>query len=97
MVKQKITKTTIIQRNNDIFTSNLDGEKVMLSIKRGEYYGLTKTGSFIWDNIEKPVKIADLIDILTTKYHVNKDQCLIDIIPFIIDLIEKDLILKKKA
>ena len=92
----KITSDTIIQRNNEILTSDLDGEKVMMSIKFGEYYGLGKTGSFIWDNIEKPIKICDLIDLITETFNIEKEQCYNDISPFISDLIEKELIIATK-
>jgi len=88
----KLTKQTIIQRNNDILASDIDGEKVMMSIQQGEYYGLGKTGSFIWDNIEQPITIKDLADLITEKYEVNKEQCLQDILPFLNDLAEKKLI-----
>ena len=89
----KITTNTIIHRNNEILTSDLDGEKVMMSIKFSEYYGLGKTGSFIWDNIEKSIKISDLIDLITEKFNVEKEQCYNDISPFLNDLIEKELII----
>lgn len=89
----KITTNTTIQRNNEILTSDLDGEKVMMSIKFSEYYGLGKTGSFIWDNIEKPIKICDLIDLITDKFNVEKEKCYNDISPFINDLVEKELII----
>lgn len=89
----KITLETTIQRNTEILTSDLDGEKVMMSIKRGEYYGLGKTGTFIWNNIDDPIKISDLVAMITKKYNVDKNQCFEDISPFIIDLIEKELII----
>ena len=89
----KTTIDTTIQRNNEILTSDLDGEKVMMSIKFSEYYGLGKTGSFIWDNIEKPIKISDLIKLITQKFNVEKEQCFDDIFPFLNDLIEKELII----
>ena len=92
----KITLNTIIQRNNDILASDLDGEKVMMSIKKGEYYGLGKTGTFIWDNIEKPIAISELVTMITEKYKVDTNQCLNDITPFINDLIEKELIIATK-
>ena len=90
---KKITPNKIIQRNKEILTSDLDGEKVMMSIEKGEYYGLGKTGTFIWDNIDEPVKINDLVVMITEKYNVDKDQCFEDILPFITDLIEKELII----
>ena len=93
MSKIKITLTTIIQRNNETLTSDLDGEKVMMSIERGEYYGLGKTGTFIWDNIDEPVTVSDLVSMITEKYNVDKNRCLNDIEPFITDLVEKELII----
>ena len=93
MTKIKITVNTIIQRNNEILTSDLDGEKVMMSIKKGEYYGLGKTGTFIWDNIENQIKIGKLIELITEKYKIDKNKCFADISPFLLDLIEKELII----
>ena len=78
----KLTEQTIIRRNNDILASDIDGEKVMMSIQQGEYYGLGKTGSFIWDHIEQPISIKKLVELITEKYEVNKEQCLQDILPF---------------
>jgi len=92
----KLTKQTIIQRNNDILASDIDGEKVMMSIQQGEYYGLGKTGSFIWDILEQPIAISDLADLITEKYEVSKAQCLNDIMPFLNDLAEKKLIVATK-
>jgi len=92
----KLTLETTIQRNNEILTSDLDGEKVMMSIQIGEYFGLGKTGSFIWDQIEKPIKIEALIELITEKYHVNKEDCFRDIVPFLSDLLEKELVIATK-
>ncbi|MFC2152306.1 lasso peptide biosynthesis PqqD family chaperone [Bacteroidota bacterium] len=93
MQKTEITLDTVIQQNHEILASDLDGEKVMMSIHHGEYYGLGKTGTFIWDQIEQPVKISDLIKRITEKYNIDKEQCFKDISVFIMDLIEKDLII----
>lgn len=92
----KLTESTTIQRNHEILTSDLDGEKVMMSIRFGEYYGLGKTGSFIWDQLENPIKIKDLIDAITIKYDVDKEKCEEDIIPFLNDLLDKELIIATK-
>ncbi|MCB2194299.1 MAG: lasso peptide biosynthesis PqqD family chaperone [Bacteroidetes bacterium] len=91
-----ITLNTTIQRNPEILASDLDGEKVMMSIQQGEYYGLGKTGTFIWDHIEEPITIKELVALITTKYNVSNEQCFQDIKPFITDLIEKQLIIETK-
>lgn len=94
MLKKEITVESVIQRNTNILASDLDGEKVMMSIQKGEYYGLGKTGSFIWDQLENALTVSDLVSLITTKYEVTKEQCLADIMPFLNDLLEKKLILK---
>lgn len=93
MSKIKISLNSTIQRNKEILASDLDGEKVMMSIEKGEYYGLGKTGTFIWDNIEESIKIDDLIKLIIEKYNVDKNQCFEDIAPFIKDLVEKELVI----
>lgn len=92
----KLTLENIIQRNNEILTSDLDGEKVMMSIKFGEYYGLGTTGSFIWDNLENPIKIESLVELITKNYNVEKDKCVNDTISFLNELLGKELIIVTK-
>jgi len=92
----KLTTQSVIQRNNEILTSDIDGEKVMMSIQHGEYYGLGNTGSFIWDHIENQIKIKDLINLITQEFNVDNEQCTNDILPFLIDLVEKGLIIATK-
>lgn len=92
----KLKLETNIQRNNETLTSDIDGEKVMMSIQQGEYYGLGNTGSFIWDHIENQIRIEDLIVLLTQEFDVNKEQCINDILPFLTDLVEKGLIIATK-
>ena len=91
-MKLKLDLNTKIQQNKKILTSDVDGEKVMMSIMKGEYYGLGKTGTFIWDLLEEPIKINDIINRITERFNVNKEKCYNDIIPFIKDLIEKELV-----
>ncbi|MBI9055316.1 MAG: lasso peptide biosynthesis PqqD family chaperone [Bacteroidales bacterium] len=92
----KLTVDTTIQRNNDTLTSDIDGEKVMMSVKHGEYYGLGQTGSFIWDNISDPINIGYLVELILEKFKVEKEQCLKDILPFLNDLVEKGLVIATK-
>lgn len=88
----KITKETIIQRNQEILASDIDGEKVMMSIQKGEYFGLGKIGSFIWDQLANPIEIEDLIMKIMKYYNVDFEKCFDDIVPFLNDLLKKELI-----
>jgi len=43
----KITITTIVKRNQEMLTSNIGDEIVMMSIENSAYYGLDPIGSKI--------------------------------------------------
>jgi len=74
-------------------SGNMDGEVVMLSIQRGEYFGLDKIGSRIWELIENPRSIEEIKAILLEEYEVDEETCLIDLIEFLEDLQNKGLII----
>lgn len=89
----KITERTTVQQNKEILASSIDGEVVMMSIKKSGYFGLGKPGSFIWENLAQPITIGELADKVTGKFEVSKEKCLKDMMPFLNDLIEKELII----
>lgn len=100
MLKMGIFKTginigpdTIIQRNPDLLYNEIDREVVMLSIENSEYYGMDQVGSRIWEILEKPVSLKQLISSLTEEYEVNDQQCAEDIQNFLQGLVRKNLIL----
>ena len=84
-------KDYIAQAEGNI-VSDMDGEKVMLSIKNGKYYNLGTIGGVIWDYLHKPILVDDLITKLQSEYNVEAAQCMADVLPFIEHLYEENLI-----
>ncbi|OXS59068.1 coenzyme PQQ synthesis protein D (PqqD) [Bacillus sp. V-88] len=82
---------SITQRKGNI-VSNMGGEKVMLSIENGKYYNLGEVGGDIWDTIENPVTITELVDTLMAKYEIDKETCLSHVLSFIEMLKDEELI-----
>jgi len=82
-----------IYRNPEMLSSDMDGEKVMMSIENGEYYGLNPIGSRIWELIEQPKTIDKLISILTDEFDVTPEICENDVLAFLKELLEKNLII----
>ena len=74
-------------------SGNMDGEVVMLSLQRGEYFGLDKIGSRIWELIEHTVKVDEVRIILLDEYEVDEETCLKDLIEFLDDLQNKGLVI----
>ena len=87
-----ITAETVISRSCEVVASDIDGEVVMMSIDKGKYYGLDLIASRIWELTGKPIKIADLIGLLTAEYEVTREDCQKDILPFLDELLSEKLI-----
>lgn len=89
----KIILESIIKRNSGLVSTDVDGEKVMMSVENGEYFGLDSVGSRIWEMIENPIKVETLIDYLIDEFDVSKQQCEIDALEFLNELFEKKLLI----
>lgn len=83
---------TVINKNLEIDDTDLDGEKVMMNLDKGEYFMMNEVGSRIWDIIEKSVSVKEIIDILRSEYEVDEETCKDTVIEFLGRLNHADLI-----
>lgn len=81
-----------IKLNQELLSSSIDGETVMMSIENGKYYGLNTVASRIWEIIKTQPLYSELIDTLTSEYQIDKPQCEKDTNLFLSKLIENKLI-----
>ncbi|MBN1187693.1 MAG: lasso peptide biosynthesis PqqD family chaperone [Bacteroidales bacterium] len=93
MGKHILSLQSIIKRNPEMISSDMDGETVMMSMENGEYYGLDPIGSRIWAIIENETKIEDLIIQLLDEFEVEREQCEEETLSFINDLSGKNLLI----
>lgn len=82
---------TIVQGEGNI-VSDMDGEKVMLSVHNGKYYNLGEIGGRIWDLLELPTPVSDLVTSLVSEYDVERVQCEAQVISFLEGLLAEGII-----
>jgi hypothetical protein len=92
-MSKKLNINSKVQRNPDLLFHDIDGEIVMLDIEEGRYYGLDMIGSRIWELVEHPVVISQLITTLIAEFDVNFENCKNDVMDFLKELALKKLIL----
>ncbi|ETI90267.1 lasso peptide biosynthesis PqqD family chaperone [Clostridium butyricum] len=80
---QLIDVNTIIRKNINIDDSEIDGEKVMMDIERGQYYMLNDVASRIWTIIEDDICIKDVINLLLKEYDINEETCTKSVLEFL--------------
>lgn len=85
-MKKGISADNVVRQIEDIVASDIDDEKVMMSIEKGCYYGLDPIGSRVWELIETPTRVSDLVDALLLKFDVDRQTCEQDVLAFLEEL-----------
>ena len=81
-----------IARRSYVVAKEIQSKSVLLNLDNGTYYTLNKVGSFIWSLIDEKKEINYLIDRITEKYAVDKDEASRDLYFLIADLHREGLI-----
>lgn len=84
--------STLIARDRDIIATDMDGETVMMSVERGEYYGLSGVGPFLWEQLVEPLSIDQLCRRVMQAFEVDEATCRADVSAFVEDLIDKGVL-----
>lgn len=92
MKRNPILREHIIYQSEGNIVSNMDGEKVMLSIQNGKYYNLGEMGGEIWDCMKTPIKVKEIINLLMTRYDVERDECEDQVIAFLGQLLAEGIV-----
>lgn len=90
--QNEISGATLVQRNKEIVHAKIDGQTVMMSISNGDYYGLQDISDRIWELLESPKTIAALCQQLTQEFEVCDEQCFTDVVNFIKQMNEHDVV-----
>lgn len=67
-------------------SSELAGEIVILSLADGVYYGLDAVGARIWQSLEQPRSVRDVVSDVADTYAVDRARCERDVLAFLGDL-----------
>jgi hypothetical protein len=92
-----LTLNSIIQRDPEVIAAEADKELVMVSVATGYYYGLSDVAQEIWQAIERPKRISDLVDDLTASYQIDSVSCEEQTLSFLKDLLDEGLLQVKDA
>lgn len=63
-------------RNDSFYHSILDEEMCLFDPEIAKYHNLNKVGTLIWEILDNPKDINNIVNFLTDNYEVNKHKCL---------------------
>jgi len=79
-------------RAQEMISTDLDQETVLMSIDAGAYYGLEGPAQSIWRALETPMTFATLIEHLTREYNVAPETCTADVEKFLGEMEKEGLL-----
>src|SRR5262249_42944559 len=92
-----LTINSVVQRETEIVSAELDQDLMMVSIATGHYYALSDVARQVWAAIERPTRISDLIADLTSNYNVDSASCEEQTLSFLGSLFDEGLLQVKNA
>jgi hypothetical protein len=92
-----LTLNSIIQRAPDVIAAEADQDLIMVSVASGFYYGVSDVAREIWDAIESPRRVSDLVDDLTANYQIDSSSCEEQTLTFLEALLDEGLLQVKDA
>ncbi|MCR8746858.1 lasso peptide biosynthesis PqqD family chaperone [Romboutsia lituseburensis] len=87
-----ITLETIVSHRGDLDATDLDGEIVMMDLDKGQYFALNGVGSRIWQELEQPIKVGEIVDTLIGEYDVDRETCEKSVLEFVMGLDNAELL-----
>jgi Coenzyme PQQ synthesis protein D (PqqD) len=89
---ERLNLECTVQRNSDVIAAEAGQDVVMVNVATSSYYGVSNAAREIWEAIEHPKKISDLIDDLTAAYKVDRSLCEEETLSFLEHLLTEGLL-----
>ena len=83
---------TVIRRGTNHVETEIVDQTMMMSIDQGKYFALEGTAKSIWARLVAPRSVQNLVDELTNDYDVEADQCMSDVMTFLTEMMENELV-----
>ena len=87
----------IYRKNQDIVSRQIAGENIKVPrmgtvLDMQKIYSLNKIGEYIWQKLDDTVTLKQILNLVLDKFEVSKEQAEKDILTFIGELLNNNLI-----
>ncbi len=91
-IKKNIHSLTF-SRSTGAISTDIDNETVILDISAGLYSNLDHVGTTIWNILKKPSTYNQILDQIVAEYDVSRAECSCDLVAFLKELYENNLLI----
>lgn len=86
LTAEDVTLASRIRITEDVVFHDLQGEVVILNLKRGVYFGLDPVGTRMWHLLQEQRPLQKILEILVGEYDVTEGKCKDDLLGFVASL-----------
>jgi hypothetical protein len=87
-----ISLSTTVVATSDYVSSELEGEKIILDLESGTYYGLNEVGADVWALLDAPRRVTEICGELHEHYDVEREALETDVVDLLSEMREHGLI-----
>lgn len=87
----------IYQKNDIVYSAVINGRTVVLNMETGRFYNLDDVGCLIWQLLETPSTLGDVISGVAKECDIPVSECQDDVADFAKTLLENNLITKTEV
>jgi DNA-directed RNA polymerase delta subunit len=84
--------SAIIKADQNVVSTELGGGSALLNLETSRYFSLDDVGSFIWQQLESPKTLQDIINAVADNFEVELAVCSSDVTVFIQSLRDASLV-----
>jgi hypothetical protein len=88
----ELTNDCTVVANQDTLSSAVGDETVILHFSAGTYFGLDDVGTRVWQLIEQPRTVGEILDRLMEEYDVEAGPCRVAVARLLEELTENGLV-----
>jgi hypothetical protein len=91
-MSETISKSSTVTAAPGQVSSTVEGEAVILNMETGIYYGLNPVGAWVWEAVQAPQTVAQLLDGLVAEFDVDAQRGEQDLMALLEDLAQASLV-----
>lgn len=84
--------TTVLKRSDRQVAANLNGEVAILDLDKAVYFGLQGVAAHIWDALQAPQSVNEILVNVMATFDVAPDVCRRDVVQFLVTLREAGMV-----
>ena len=70
-----VSRSSVVVASEDQASSGLGEEAVILDFNQSMYFGLDPVGTFIWQQLQEPVRVTAVCEAVVPQYGVEAERC----------------------